>query len=350
MRRVKKMIFKKAEVEEAKLKIGIYGEPGSGKTFTSLKLATGLGKKIAAIDTEYNMNIYANDFDFYVIETSSLKEVIEVLESKEIDDFDVLIIDSITHLWEDAQNSYLEALKKSKDPRKRQRGEEGDIQFQDWAAIKKPYKKLLNLILEQDKHIIFTGRLKNEYDYNKQSKQLIKSGERMDTERGTEYEPSILLKMVNNGSNKAIVLKDRTNTIQGKTFDKPDITMLKEALKKLGKTHKVKVHDQDAYSEDLFDDNNVNTNTIKEKINKKKEKDNGKLFKDLPKNKQIEIATSIDPLIKQIAEETDGTIQETKEQLLNEWYGVTSRNDLTVNQCREFYMKLKERLREVQQV
>jgi hypothetical protein len=68
----------------------------------------------------------------------------------------------------------------------------------------------------------------------------------------------------------------------------------------------------------------------------------------LPKNKQIEIATSIDPLIKQIAEETDGTIQETKEQLLNEWYGVTSRNDLTVDQCREFYMKLKERLREVQ--
>jgi Cdc6-like AAA superfamily ATPase len=36
--------FRKAKAEQAALKMGVYGPPGSGKTFTSLLLAEGLGK------------------------------------------------------------------------------------------------------------------------------------------------------------------------------------------------------------------------------------------------------------------------------------------------------------------
>ena len=36
--------FRKAKAEQAALKMGIYGPPGSGKTFTSLLIAEGLAK------------------------------------------------------------------------------------------------------------------------------------------------------------------------------------------------------------------------------------------------------------------------------------------------------------------
>jgi pantothenate kinase-related protein Tda10 len=54
--------FRKAKAEQAALKIGIYGPPGSGKTFTSLLLAEGLarvsGKRIAYVDTEHGTDFY----------------------------------------------------------------------------------------------------------------------------------------------------------------------------------------------------------------------------------------------------------------------------------------------------
>jgi hypothetical protein len=49
--------FRKAKAEQAALKMGIYGPPGPGKTFTSLLMAEGLakatGKRIAVVDTEH---------------------------------------------------------------------------------------------------------------------------------------------------------------------------------------------------------------------------------------------------------------------------------------------------------
>ena len=44
--------FKKQKKKKAKLRLGITGPSGSGKTYSSLRLAKGLGGKIAVIDTE----------------------------------------------------------------------------------------------------------------------------------------------------------------------------------------------------------------------------------------------------------------------------------------------------------
>ena len=48
------MGFKKATKAAAKLRAAIFGPSGAGKTYTSLRVATGLadGKPIAVIDTE----------------------------------------------------------------------------------------------------------------------------------------------------------------------------------------------------------------------------------------------------------------------------------------------------------
>ena len=61
--------FKKAKKEKIFLKILLAGASGSGKSFSALRLATGIanktGGRIAAIDTEAGrIRYYANEFDF----------------------------------------------------------------------------------------------------------------------------------------------------------------------------------------------------------------------------------------------------------------------------------------------
>ena len=59
--------FKKATKEKAKLRLAVFGVSGSGKTFSALRIAKGLGGKIAVIDTERNSACkYSDRFDFDV--------------------------------------------------------------------------------------------------------------------------------------------------------------------------------------------------------------------------------------------------------------------------------------------
>ena len=46
------MGFKKATKAAAKLRLGLIGPAGSGKTMTALRVAHGLGGRVAVIDTE----------------------------------------------------------------------------------------------------------------------------------------------------------------------------------------------------------------------------------------------------------------------------------------------------------
>jgi len=44
--------FQPATKAQAKLKAALFGPAGSGKTFSALRIATGIGGRIAVIDTE----------------------------------------------------------------------------------------------------------------------------------------------------------------------------------------------------------------------------------------------------------------------------------------------------------
>jgi ABC-type dipeptide/oligopeptide/nickel transport system ATPase component len=59
------MQFTKAERKKAKLRLGLTGASGSGKTYSALMVAKGMGGKVAVIDTEHgSASLYANDFDY----------------------------------------------------------------------------------------------------------------------------------------------------------------------------------------------------------------------------------------------------------------------------------------------
>ena len=111
-------LLKPIENEQAYLKAGIYGEAGSGKTFTSSKVAIGLAKKIGAktiafFDTETGSD-YVKDklfapegIDLVGLRSKVFIECVQVINECIKSDIKILIIDSVTHLWEELINAHL---------------------------------------------------------------------------------------------------------------------------------------------------------------------------------------------------------------------------------------------------
>ena len=229
--------FRKAKAEQAALKIGMYGPPGSGKTFTSLLIAEGLaklsGKRTAYVDTEHGTDFYCQDvptrkahpaaFDFDAIYTRSLTEVIQAVKGLDTKDYGVVIIDSVTHLWEAARAAYDGRQTKI-----------GTIPMQAWGKIKKPYKDLMSYLLSSPMHIVICGRQGVDYETDEETDELKAVGVKMKAEGETPYEPHILLRMEAIKPKKtneiaqiiAYAEKDRTGVLAGRSFINPTFDSL----------------------------------------------------------------------------------------------------------------------------
>ena len=142
--------FKKAKAEQAALKMSCYGPPGSGKTFSALLIAEGLAaltkKRIAFIDSERGTDFYCQDvperkahpagFDFDALYTKSLTEILTSVKQLSFAEYGVIVIDSITHVWEAAKAAFSGKTNKI-----------GQIPMWAWGSIKKPYKDLINFLI-----------------------------------------------------------------------------------------------------------------------------------------------------------------------------------------------------------
>lgn len=93
----------KGRTQNAKLRLALAGPTGSGKTFTALVLAKGIGGRIAVADTENSSaELYEDlvEFEHANIQPPYTPEkFIEVIKAAEKANFDTLILDSITHEW-----------------------------------------------------------------------------------------------------------------------------------------------------------------------------------------------------------------------------------------------------------
>lgn len=237
--------FRKAKAEQAAVKLGFYGQAGSGKTLTALMCAEGLAeeskKRIAYVDTERGTDFYCKDvqdrkvhpkgFDFDALYTRSITEIIQSVKGLNFNEHGVIVLDSITHIWEAAIAAYS--------------GNEtriGTIPFHAWAKIKKPYKELINYLLSSPMHVIFCGRQGNEFDTDEDTGELKKVGTKMKAEGETPYEPHILIHMEAVKDTKtglstitAFAEKDRTGILSGKTITNPNYNnIIKPILYLLG--------------------------------------------------------------------------------------------------------------------
>lgn len=229
--------FRKAKAEQAALKMGIYGPPGAGKTFTSLLLAEGLakvtGKRVAYVDTEHGTDFYCkavpsravhpDAFDFDALYTRSLTETLKAVKEVNPAEYGVVIIDSITHLWEAARAAYSGKQTKA-----------GTIPMHAWGKIKAPYKDLMSYLLSTPMHVIICGRQGTEYETDEETDELKAIGFKMKAEGETPYEPHILIRMESIKPRKtsevaqivAYAEKDRTGVLAGRSFINPNFDSL----------------------------------------------------------------------------------------------------------------------------
>lgn len=237
------MGFTKAEPKQARLKIGMYGPPGSGKTFTTLLMAEGLanhrGKRIAYVDTERGTDFYAQTikerkvhpeaFDFDALYTRSLKETLEAVMELDPNEYGVVVIDSISHMWDAAIEAYEGKLNSNE-----------QIPMHAWGQIKRPYKALIKYLLESSFDVFILGRQKNVF--RDVGGKLEHIGVAMKAEGETQYEPHIQLRLeaVTSKSDTTQwvsmvhVEKDRTGILSGQTLRNAGFKDIEPVLAYLG--------------------------------------------------------------------------------------------------------------------
>ncbi|MCA6068729.1 ATP-binding protein [Chryseobacterium sp. RG1] len=206
------MQLKQSQRQQVKLRLGLSGASGFGKTKSALLLAYGMTKdwsKIAVIDTENSSaSLYSDLGNYNVLDLQapySPERYIQAIELCEKSGIEVIIIDSASHEW-NGTGGCLEIHEKL------------GGRFQDWANVTPRHQSFINKILQSTCHIITTTRRKMDYslDIGSNGKtQVVKHGTKEITRDGFEYELTINFELINE-NHLAKASKDRTGLFMNK--------------------------------------------------------------------------------------------------------------------------------------
>ncbi|WP_298954622.1 AAA family ATPase [uncultured Nonlabens sp.] len=215
----------KAERHQVKLRLGLSGPSGFGKTMSALLLAYGITddwNKIAVIDTENNSaSLYSHLGSYNVLTLSepySPERYVEAIQACENANVEVIIIDSITHEWQGA-GGCLNIHEKL------------GGRFQDWSKVSPRHQKFIDKILNSTAHVITTVRRKIDYSLDVGSNgrtKVNKHGTKEITREGFEYELTVNFELLND-KHLVSASKDRT----GLFMDKPEFVINSATGKKL---------------------------------------------------------------------------------------------------------------------
>lgn len=210
------MEFKKAVKSQAKLRAALFGPSGAGKTFSALAIASGMGTRIALIDSERSSaSKYADRFSFDALdlEAKSIDEYVAAIQAAGDAGYDVLIIDSLSHGWQQLQED-MEKLAKAR--------YQGNY-WSAWSEGTPMQRRMINAILSFPGHVIATMRSKTEWESVKDERtgktKPVRVGLSPEQGKGIEYEFDLLLEI--STDHIANVIKDRTGKFQDKLLEKP---------------------------------------------------------------------------------------------------------------------------------
>jgi hypothetical protein len=192
----------------------MFGPSGAGKTYSALRMATGLGGKIALIDTERgSASKYSDRFAFDVVDLDepTISNYTSAINLANESNYNVLIIDSLSHAWQ----QLLEKVEQL--AQKKYKGNS----WSAWSEGTPVQRNFVKAILGFKGHVIATMRSKTEWvtekDGDSGKSRPVRIGLAPEQGKGIEYEFDILLEL--NQENAATVIKDRTGKFQGKFIE-----------------------------------------------------------------------------------------------------------------------------------
>lgn len=203
------MILRPSERKRAKIKMALQGSAGSGKTYSSLLLAQGLTggdfSKVAIIDTENgSADLYADlgNYNVLTLNTPFTPEsYIKAMEVCENAKMEVIILDSISHCWDELLDFHSGLAGNS---------------FTNWAKVTPRHKAFVDKMLQSESHIIATIRTKQDYVLNQVDGKFIpeKVGLKAVQKDGIDFEFTIVFDI--DIKHKVNCSKDRTGLFMGK--------------------------------------------------------------------------------------------------------------------------------------
>lgn len=219
------MKLQQAKRHQVKLRLGLSGASGFGKSYSALLLAFGITNdwsKIAIIDTENgSASLYSHLGDYNVLSLEAPynpERYIEAIKTCEKASVEVIILDSITHEW-NGKGGCLDI-----------HGSLGG-RWQDWASVTPRHQAFLDAILQSKCHVITTTRRKIDYSLDTTQNgrtKVVKHGTKEITREGFEYELTVNFELVND-KHLVKASKDRT----GLFTDKPEFVINASTGKKL---------------------------------------------------------------------------------------------------------------------
>ena len=202
------MHLQKASRKKAKIKMGLIGPSGSGKSMGAVLTAFGIcgdWSKVAIVDTEnHSADLYAHLGTYNVLSLSAPftpEKYIQAIEVCEKAGMEVIIIDSVTHEWENLLE-YHSSLQGNS--------------FTNWNKITPRHNYFVQKILQSPCHIISTVRTKQDYVLQEKNGKMIpeKVGLKSVQRDGLDYEMTLVFDL--DMKNHATASKDRSGLFFGK--------------------------------------------------------------------------------------------------------------------------------------
>ncbi len=197
-------LFEKAKPSGERIKMLVYGEPGTGKTVTALHFPNPV-----VIDTEKGTEYYGEYFDFYKLESGDPVMVSRALDELINDpgEYKTAVLDSATVLYDNIIDKQL-ARKRAKTGNPNY-----EIQPLDYKFIKADMKAIIQKILALDMNVIVTAHSKAKYS-QEEGEFMKVLGTMAEVSKELPYIFDVELELTfEDGKFVARVQKDRTNRL-----------------------------------------------------------------------------------------------------------------------------------------